>query len=45
VKGAQEAMIRKIKWGAVIGVATVIIAALIVIHYSLRIADLMGLAH
>jgi hypothetical protein len=31
-------MIRTIKWGAVIGVAAVIIAALIVIHYSLRFA-------
>ena len=38
-------MIRKIKWGAVIGVAVVIIAALIAIHSSLRIAALMGFAH
>jgi hypothetical protein len=38
-------MTGKIKWGAVIGVAAVIIAALIVIHYSVRIAALTGLAH
>jgi hypothetical protein len=38
-------MIKKIKWGAVIGVAAAIIAALIVIHYALRITALTGLAH
>lgn len=38
-------MTGKIKWGAVIGVAAAIIAALIVIHYSLRIAAPTGFAH
>jgi hypothetical protein len=33
-------MTRGIKWWAVIGVAAFIIGALIVIHYSLRIAAL-----
>lgn len=38
-------MTRRIKWWAAIGVAVCIIGALIVIHYSLRIAALMGYAH
>jgi hypothetical protein len=38
-------MTRRIKWWAVISVAVFIIGALIVIHYSLRIAALMGFAH
>ena len=38
-------MTRRIKWWAVIGVAVFIIGALIVIHYSLRIAALIGFAH
>jgi hypothetical protein len=44
--GKQEGpMTRRIKWWAVISVAVFIIGALIVIHYSLRIAALMGIAH
>ncbi|OKO82093.1 hypothetical protein AC629_24580 [Bradyrhizobium sp. NAS80.1] len=38
-------MTRRIKWWAVIGIAMFIIGALLVIHYSLRIAALMGFAH
>ena len=38
-------MTRRIKWWAVISVAVLIIGALIVIHYSLRIAALTGFAH
>ena len=38
-------MTRRIKWRAVISVAVFIIGALIVIHYSLRIATQMGFAH
>ena len=38
-------MTRRIKWWAVISVAVFIIGALIVIHYSLRIAALVGFAH
>ena len=38
-------MTRRIKWSAVIGIAVFIIAALIVIHYSLRIAAAIGFAH
>ena len=44
--GKQEGpMTRRIKWWAVISVAVFIIGALIVTHYSLRIAALMGIAH
>jgi hypothetical protein len=42
---SEDPMTRRIKWWAVIGVAVFIISALIVIHYSLRIAALMGFAH
>ena len=35
-------MTGRVKWWAVIGVAVFIIGALIVIHYLLRIAALMG---
>jgi hypothetical protein len=35
-------MTRRIKWWAAISVAVFIIGALIAIHYSLRIAALMG---
>ena len=38
-------MTRRIKWWAAISVAVFIIGALIAIHYSLRIAALMGFAH
>jgi len=38
-------MTRRIRWWAAIGVAVFIIGALLVIHYSLRIAALAGLAH
>jgi hypothetical protein len=38
-------MTRRIKWWAVISVAVFIIGALIVIHYSLRIAATVGFAH
>ena len=38
-------MTRRIKWSAAISVAVFIIGALIVIHYSLRIAALMGSVH
>ena len=38
-------MTRRIKWWAVISVAVFIIGALIAIHYSLRIAALMGFVH
>ncbi len=38
-------MTRRIKWWVVICVAAFIIGILIVIHYSLRIAALMGFAH
>jgi hypothetical protein len=41
----ESPMTRRIKWWAVIGVAVFIIGVLIVIHYSLRIAALMGVAH
>jgi hypothetical protein len=40
----EDPLTRRIKWWAVIGVAVFIIGALIVIHYSLRIAALMGFA-
>jgi hypothetical protein len=41
----EDPMTRRIKWWAAISVAVFIIGALIVIHYSLRIAALMGFAH
>ena len=41
----ESPMTRRIKWWAVISVAVFIIGALIVIHYSLRIAALTGVVH
>ena len=41
----ESPMTRRIKWWAVIGIAVFIIGVLIVIHYSLRIAALMGVVH
>ena len=41
----ERPMTRRIKWWAVIGVALFMFGALLVIHYSLRIATLMGFAH
>ena len=41
----ERPVTRRIKWWGVIGVAVFIIGALVVIHYSLRIAALMAGAH